>query len=507
MNLTPLTPRATFFLTLCLVSILSLVSYLPDGGFEWLPIKKVNIYSQLHSESALGDDLMVGLIDPIEPIELPIIVPSLPDVERFDTIVKDTMIILPVEDSLGNVLRTDTVMHQIETIVLVKFTPADSAARRDQIVFPDDLVPIEDYSADGRAMEQFYKNLSQANTMSRPVRIAVLGDSFIEGDIFTQDLRELMQDRFGGSGVGFVPVTSNVASFRRSVEHKFSGWDTHSIISRMSRGGYIYSSFTYTPADEPSVVSYKGTQYRKYLDIFSTARFMFINKGSSRIKAVVNGSQVHTYSPAADDRIAQIIVESDSIHSVSFSVENGAGFTAYGASLDQGSGVNVDNYSLRGNSGISLSSIDRSLTEQMARIAPVDLIILEYGLNVAQADVRNYTAYIAQMQRSIQHIRQCMPNVAIMVISIPDRTHRSGDGWVTMPGVQAMANAQRQLAKTTSVLYWSTLDAMRKRGGMSKFVTNGWAAKDYTHLSVRGGAQVAQAIFDSMMHDMKSRAL
>ena len=40
------------------------------------------------------------------------------------------------------------------------------------------------------------------------VRKAVFGDSFIEADIFTADLREMLQKRFGGCGVGFVTITS-----------------------------------------------------------------------------------------------------------------------------------------------------------------------------------------------------------------------------------------------------------------------------------------------------------
>ncbi len=34
--------------------------------------------------------------------------------------------------------------------------------------------------------------------MKRPVRIAYFGDSFIEADIFTADLREMLQQEFGG---------------------------------------------------------------------------------------------------------------------------------------------------------------------------------------------------------------------------------------------------------------------------------------------------------------------
>lgn len=64
--------------------------------------------------------------------------------------------------------------------------------------------------------------------MKRPVRIAYFGDSFIEADIFTADLREMLQQEFGGCGVGYVPVTSSISGYRPTVRHTFWGWSSHS---------------------------------------------------------------------------------------------------------------------------------------------------------------------------------------------------------------------------------------------------------------------------------------
>lgn len=64
--------------------------------------------------------------------------------------------------------------------------------------------------------------------MKRPVRIAYFGDSFIEADIFTADLRERFQSEFGGCGVGYVPITSSISGYRPTVRHSFGGWSSHS---------------------------------------------------------------------------------------------------------------------------------------------------------------------------------------------------------------------------------------------------------------------------------------
>ena len=86
---------------------------------------------------------------------------------------------------------------------------------------------INDFSDDETGMEPFYEALDNIGSLGRPVRIAVLGDSYIEGDILTADLRSLFQQRFGGCGVGYVPMSSETAGFRRSVRQYSSGWDTH----------------------------------------------------------------------------------------------------------------------------------------------------------------------------------------------------------------------------------------------------------------------------------------
>lgn len=68
---------------------------------------------------------------------------------------------------------------------------------------------IEDYSDSTlRGMTPFYRALDELAANPRLVRIAYFGDSFIEADILTADLRAMLQERYGGCGVGFVTITS-----------------------------------------------------------------------------------------------------------------------------------------------------------------------------------------------------------------------------------------------------------------------------------------------------------
>src|SRR5699024_9388126 len=57
---------------------------------------------------------------------------------------------------------------------------------------------------------------------TKKVRIAYFGDSMTDGDMIVQDLRKLFQAKYGGTGVGFVPITSESATSRGSIHHRFS---------------------------------------------------------------------------------------------------------------------------------------------------------------------------------------------------------------------------------------------------------------------------------------------
>ncbi len=60
-----------------------------------------------------------------------------------------------------------------------------------------------------------------------------------------------------------------------------------------------------------------------------------------------------------------------------------------------------------------------------------------------------------------------------------------------MTSAPAMVDWQRRAARATGAAFWSVYDAMRAQGGMERFVANGWAGKDYTHINYGGGRQVA----------------
>ena len=96
---------------------------------------------------------------------------------------------------------------------------------------------IEDYSLWTYRFATIFRRLKNRRELNRPVRVAFLGDSFIEGDIMVagfpfRDAKGI----WGGRGVGFVPVTSVAAQFRPTVEQRASGWTTWSMLTDHEHG-------------------------------------------------------------------------------------------------------------------------------------------------------------------------------------------------------------------------------------------------------------------------------
>lgn len=83
-------------------------------------------------------------------------------------------------------------------------------------------------------------------------------------------------------------------------------------------------------------------------------------------------------------------------------------FVGYGAVFES-RGVVVDNYSVRSNNGQAMFWTNPSVNAQINAMLGYDLVVLQYGLNIMQPGVKNYTNYAGQIEKMIAYVRQCFP--------------------------------------------------------------------------------------------------
>lgn len=361
-------------------------------------------------------------------------------------------------------------------------------------------VGFEDFSSSGQMLYPFYKALL-TETNKRPVRIGVLGDSFIEADIMTSQLRKQLQTKYGGLGVGFIPVTSPVAQSRKNIQLEASGWTTKSMVyyKNADWNKFSLSGFYYLPAENASVLL-KTTE----ADSVYQVSFAFINTKHTKLNVSINGQPPVEYNPEPLDEVQFLSFRNGGIQSLKVTVSNVDGFTALGFYRSNTTGVYVDNFSVRGSSGVVLSTISEELSTQLKKHVTYDLLIVEYGLNVMTAENTTYQSYRKLMTNAVEHLKKCYPNTPIILMSVGDRGSKNSDGSIsTHPGVLPLVNAQRQIAQNAGIIFWNTFLAMGGEQSMITFVNHKppMAAKDYTHINFLGGSKIADEFFESLMNE------
>mgnify|MGYP000598186338 FL=1 len=109
----------------------------------------------------------------------------------------------------------------------------DSVIVNSQYKQPTDNTMVIDYGVDSNAsITHFFAKLDAIKSNPKKMRIAYFGDSFIEGDYVTDELRKKMQLAYGGNGIGFMPMQSIVESDYNNISFKSNkNWLDNNFIS------------------------------------------------------------------------------------------------------------------------------------------------------------------------------------------------------------------------------------------------------------------------------------
>lgn len=364
------------------------------------------------------------------------------------------------------------------------------------------LTCIEDYSGDSTAMHKFHQALEEMRKSPKAVRIAFYGDSFIEGDIFCGSFRDSLQSIYGGRGVGFVPITSGVAGFRNTIKHAFDNWRTSSLVSRTdSTAEYGPAGYCFVPL-EGNWVEYRPSR-KRFLREFNTVKLYYKNYQEAAVRFSLNQDTTEKVMPLKkSNQLQEWAYRGRNIKSIRFTFEPFDSLRLFGASFEDGPGVYVDNFSLRGNSGISLTGISRSMLTKFNSYRSYKLVILQFGLNMVVEDSLNYKAYVRRMVKVINNLKKSFPQASFLLMSVSDRSSNSRGKFETMSAIPAMRNAQRMIAQETNIAFWDMYEAMGGENSMVRFVMAkpALAAKDYTHLNFNGGKKLAGSLVKSLLY-------
>jgi len=365
-------------------------------------------------------------------------------------------------------------------------------------------------------LDSFLAALRATKATGSQTRIAYFGDSMIEGDLLTGDLRNLLQTAFGGTGVGFVPVNSITADFRETIHQSFSpDWYEYNLLSDRHPAGVPLgvSGHAFLPREvsnpdssgvraDTSWVQFRAGQRFATTRRFVTAR-LFYGPGARRDQVLVTTDGHRVPHPLAGTApLNELLLKPGTpARSMRLAFATHGPRPVYGVSFESPQGVVLDNFSFRGNSGMSLTKIPYA---QLAAFGPAldyRLIILHYGVNVANARVKDYSFYERAMARVVDRMQRAFPNASILIVGMSDKSTRIDGEFVTDPSVPRLLEAQQRLARRTHAAFWNLFEAMGGENTMTSWVEQSppLANKDYTHINSRGGRKIAGLLYDYLM--------
>ncbi|MDR0972819.1 MAG: hypothetical protein LBM61_02375 [Prevotellaceae bacterium] len=363
---------------------------------------------------------------------------------------------------------------------------------------------IEDFSDSSmRGMAAFYRALDEAGR--RPVRIAYFGDSFIEADILTADLREMLQKQYGGNGVGWVDMTSATYGFRPTVRHAFQGWESHALndtIEPFQPEKQGINSRYFVPLTDAYTELRGQKKYASRLDTCTSATVYFHNYGELQLTASVNGRRAEQSFFSSSEHLQQMTVTGH-IGSVRWTVDRADSAVFFGATMDADKGIVLDNFAMRASAGMNLRYIPTQTLKDFDRMRPYDLVVLQFGLNAMTPRGVNYTHYEKGMVAAVEHLKSCFPETAFLLIGVGDRDEKDENGNLrTMPGMKNLLRYQQNMAAATGIAFWNMYEAMGGEASMAKLVESDppMANYDYTHINFRGGNYIAGLLFEAIVY-------
>ncbi len=363
------------------------------------------------------------------------------------------------------------------------------------------MICFDDFTPEQKGLSSLFKTLNQMNTLRRPIRIAFFGDSFIEGDIFCGDLRAKFQENLGGRGVGLMPLTSPVNNFRKTVIHKFGNWNSYSLINYSKNISLGISGNVFFPGQN-AWVYYGGVKYKTGLDTCSKISIFYSLSGKdANITYQVNDGIPKQAILTSSEGVERFDISGISCDNIHINFPPRKDLAIYGVSLEDQSGVLIDNFSMRGSIGATLNQIPEKILKGFNQTIHYDLIILQYGLNVMEPQRMYYTTYKNNMIKTINQLKSCFPTSDFLLLSVPDRSMKRNGTYQTMPGVWGMIDAQKKIAAETGIVFWNLFEAMGGENSMVDFVRSSRAAKDYTHLNFQGGEYLGNILYETIMYE------
>lgn len=344
-------------------------------------------------------------------------------------------------------------------------------------------------------LDDFFASLDAAK--DTPVRVTHYGDSQIEIDRISCILRERLQEKFGGGGVGYVPLRK-LGTYTYKVEvnpeltmsyafgGKQRGDDKYGMAASAAeiRGGSVTVRVRTTP-DTNYVHSHEFTRIT-----------VMAGNNSSPINITCAGA---TKSIAPTVTVGRVSFTFAPVKETEITI-SGAG-NLYGVLVDGQKGVSVDNIPMRGCSGTIFNKINADNLREHYTSNNVGLIILQYGGNTMPyiKEGQSLDNYVANLGRQIAYLHEISPKSKILFIGPSDMSTSISGTMQTYPVLPKVVEGIKRVTNENGAAFWDMYGVMGGRNSMVNWVKSGLAGSDHVHFTKKGAERVGEVLCKSMM--------
>ena len=370
----------------------------------------------------------------------------------------------------------------------------------DRIWLPDD-----DYTY----FDPVFRAFERARREGKTVRVVHYGDSQIELDRISQNLRDALQARFGGRGTGMFPAltTTPMASISHTAAGGFVSYtlvgDSTSRRAAHRRYGPLAQVVGFSGNGTVSLRALKQKSTLERVRTFESVSMLY-GKASDDFTVM---AQSDTMKPKA------VVREKDGVAWVTWhfgkpvdkaTLKMSGSAEIYGVSTDGTAGVTVDNVPMRGSTGHVLTRIDEPLMKASFELDGTALVILQFGGNFVPAagSSKAISGYMDQVREQIAYFQRMAPSAKILFIGPSDMAASTEDGRiVSYRRLPELVDSLKTVSLASGVAYWDLYSMMGGKNSMSQWVRHSpaYAGPDYVHFTPAGAKVVGETLSRSLL--------
>jgi len=403
-----------------------------------------------------------------------------------------------VEESVVEecVVEESVVVAEGKESATIQAVPVEAAA-------PVAIPEAEDTTDTRIYLTAFYSALKQAG--SHAIHVVHFGDSQIEEDRLTTQVRRALQRQYGGGGAGLLPLHQTIPT--RTVWQRITMNGVEQQINQGPKRYLVYGpqsmrrkNSKYGPMGQVAIMdnSLVAGSEDIVMEINAGGKSKYTDSYFNRVRVVQSG-EVAVSIARATDRQGDVFILPDSSSSVTIHLK-GKG-EIFGISLEKDKGVMVDNIPMRGSSGAVFTSIGSNELQSYFQSTNTRLIIMQFGGNVMPyTTTRQQVAqYISKMQTQIQYIKYLAPESSIVFVGPSDMSERRDGQLQTYKMIPVMDRALQQMALEEEIGYFSLYRHMGGKGSMITWKEKGLAGGDYVHFTRKGADKAGEMLTEWLL--------